>query len=340
MKSKILLTTLVLFFLLEIKSQDAVFSQFFSSPLNINPALTGNINGDWRVISNFRNQWNGVKSPFNTGTISFDSKLFQEKFANSTENGNHASIGAMMMYDQAMSGIVNSNYASLNFSYKLKLFENYSKHSLGIGFGAIYGHRKIDFNRLLFENQYVNGYGFFANLPTNEGNLSSMKPYLSVSTGLIYNISNEKSNFDIGVSAFHVNKPKQTFLKDTNQIIPIRLVAHANYERFINENLVLSVNSIYQVQSTASYYSFGTSVGYIVPQSVPTVMVNAGLWYWSKNAIIPYLGFTSGNLQVGFSHDITISKLNTSFTRPNTWEFSFIIRGAKRLSLAPPCPWK
>jgi type IX secretion system PorP/SprF family membrane protein len=332
--------TIMVSWLFSVKGQDPVFSQYFSSPLNINPALTGNINGDWRVITNFRNQWNGVKSPFNTGTISFDSKLFQERFANATENGNQLSVGGMMMYDKAMSGIVNSNYASLNFSYKLKLYENYSQHFLGIGFGAIYGHRKIDFNKLQFENQYVNGYGFFANMPANEGNLSSMKPYFSTSTGLLYTISNEKSNFDLGVSAFHVNKPKQTFLKDENQILPIRLVAHANYERYMSENLVLNINSIFQTQSTSKYYSFGTAVGYIIPRSMPLVMVNAGMWYWSNNAIIPYLGFTFGNMQLGFSHDITVSKLNTNFTRPNTWEFSFILRGAKTPSLAPPCPWR
>jgi hypothetical protein len=39
------------------KAQDPNFSQFFSSPLNINPALTANINADWRAIANFRDQW-------------------------------------------------------------------------------------------------------------------------------------------------------------------------------------------------------------------------------------------------------------------------------------------
>src|SRR5687767_8728276 len=40
--------------------QDPSFSQFFSSPLNVNPALTANINTDWRIISNIRNQWVGL----------------------------------------------------------------------------------------------------------------------------------------------------------------------------------------------------------------------------------------------------------------------------------------
>ena len=64
---------------IQAKAQDPSFSQFFSSPLNINPALTANINADWRVIANFRNQWIGPASPYITGTISYDAKMFRKK---------------------------------------------------------------------------------------------------------------------------------------------------------------------------------------------------------------------------------------------------------------------
>ena len=46
--------------------QDPSFSQFFASPLNINPALTGTINGKWRIISNFRDEWVTPASPYTT----------------------------------------------------------------------------------------------------------------------------------------------------------------------------------------------------------------------------------------------------------------------------------
>ena len=38
-----------LFFVKVARAQDPSFSQFFSSPLNINPALTANINADWKI---------------------------------------------------------------------------------------------------------------------------------------------------------------------------------------------------------------------------------------------------------------------------------------------------
>ena len=53
-----------------INAQDPSFSQFFASPLNINPALTANINSKWRLVTNFRDQWIGPASPYATGTVS------------------------------------------------------------------------------------------------------------------------------------------------------------------------------------------------------------------------------------------------------------------------------
>ena len=319
--------------------QDPSFSQFFSSPLNINPALTANINADWRLISNFRSQWLGPASPYVTGTVSYDSKIFQDKVPNLPDRDNFMGLGGMLMYDNAMNGVVKSTYASLNFSYNIKLYEEGSiKHRLGAGFGAIYGRRYIDFSRVDFEEQFT-GAGFNTNLPTGESALSNMKPYISVSAGLLYSFSMEKSNLDIGVAGFHLNKPKQTFLKDDNQQLPVRKVIHANFETYLNEKVVLNTNAIYQFQSAASYFSVGGALGYHLGDDDETLL-NGGLWYWSSNAIIPYIGLVYKNFQCGFSYDITISKLTQAARRPNTWEFSIILRGTKTPTGIIPCPWK
>jgi type IX secretion system PorP/SprF family membrane protein len=327
------------FVLIAIQSnaQDPNFSQFFSSPLNINPALTANINADWRAIANFRDQWISPASPYATGTISYDAKAFQKKIPN-VEEGNIFGIGGMLMYDKAMGGVVKSTYASANISYRVKLTSGETKHMFGAGFGTIYGHRRIDFSGIDFEEQFT-GYGFNTNLPTGETSLSSMKPYFSVSSGLLYSVTTQNSNFDIGISAFHLNKPKQTFLKDEKQYLPIRKVAHANFETFLSESVVLSVNAIYQSQQTAKYYSIGGALGYYLPTN-EDFMLNAGLWYWSKNAVIPYVGLSYKDYQFGLSYDVTASKLNQATEKPKTWELSLIIRGRNKPSFVIPCPWK
>jgi len=319
-------------------AQDPSFSQFFSSPLNINPALTANINADWRVISNYRDQWIGPASPYVTGTVSVDSKVMQQKTPDNIEN-NFIGVGGMLMFDHAMSGIVQSTYASVSLAYNIKISEtDRYLERLAIGFGAIYGHRRIDYNRVTFEEQFT-GFGFNTNLPTGESSLSNMKPYFSASTGVTYTATTEKTNFDIGVAAFHVNKPKQTFLKDENQILPIRKVAHTNFEMFINERTVLNVNGIYQYQKKAKYFSVGGAAGYYVGNDAEA-LITAGLWYWSDNALIPYVGLTYKKFQFGVSYDLTISKLNEAVRRPNSWELSLILRGERKPSGVIPCPWK
>ena len=191
---RISVLVILLIFSRSLNAQDPSFSQFFSSPLNVNPALTANINSDWRLISNFRDQWIGPASPYVTGTISYDSKIFQNKVPNVETEGNIMGIGGMLMFDHAMSGVVKSTYASLNLSYSIKISEteNYSER-IGVGFGAIYGSRNIDFSRVNFEEQFT-GFGFNTNLPTGETALSNMKPYFSASTGIVYSAKTLKSN--------------------------------------------------------------------------------------------------------------------------------------------------
>jgi type IX secretion system PorP/SprF family membrane protein len=237
-----------------------------------------------------------------------------------------------------MDGIVKSNYASLNLSYSIKLSEDPSIHRLTAGFGGSYGKRFVDFSRLTFEEQFT-GFGFNTSLPTGEMALSNMKGNFSANSGLTYSIRSQKRNLDVGIAGFHLNKPKQTFLKDENERLAVRKVIHANFETYINDFLVLNTNAIYQNQARAKYYSAGASLGYFFGEQ-QDMMFNAGMWYWSKNAVIPYIGLVYNNMQFGFSYDVTISSLREARRKPNTWEFSFIIRGVKDPTNIIPCPWK
>jgi len=247
-------------------------------------------------------------------------------------------IGAMIMYDYAMDGIVKSTYGSLNMSYSIKLSEEPSIHRLTAGFGGSFGKRYVDYSRLTFEEQFT-GYGFNKSLPTGEMALANMKGNFSANSGLTYSIRSEKKNFDIGIAGFHLNNPRQTFLKDENERLAMRKVVHANFETYLNDYLVLNTNAIYQNQSRAKYYSAGAALGYFLSNQ-QDMMFNAGIWYWSKNAIIPYIGLLYNDMQFGFSYDITISSLKEAQRKPNTWEFSFIIRGVKDPIASIPCPWK
>jgi type IX secretion system PorP/SprF family membrane protein len=332
---------IILSFLIYIpcRGQDPSFSQFFSSPLNINPSLTGHINEDWRVITNMRDQWIGPASPYSTGTICYDMKVLQNKAPNVKEK-NVFGIGSMLMYDYSMYGVVKGEYGSIDLAYNIKLSEDDygNSHRLGLGFGGTYVRKFVDFNSLNFQTQYT-GNGFDTNLPTGEAALSNMRPYFSLSAGAIYSYVTDQSNLDIGGAIFHLNHPMQTFLANPNQYLPRREVIHSNYERYMDDRVILNANGVYQYQSGASYFSIGGGLGYNLNDEGNTI-VNGGVWYWSKNAIIPYVGIAYMSFQIGLSYDATVSKLAAAMERPNTWELSLALRGKNKPSGIIPCPWK
>jgi type IX secretion system PorP/SprF family membrane protein len=316
-------------------AQDPSFSQFFSSPLNINPALTANISGKWRFISNFRDQWIGPASPYTTGTASFDISVLEDKIPEGSTFG----LGGMMMYDQAMQGALKSSSISLNTSYNITLADGDATHRLGIGIGGIFANKRVDFGKLSFGEQF-SGYGFNTSLPTGESALANMKPYLSTSIGALYSITTTYSNIDIGAAAFHLNKPKQSVLEDPNQYLAARYVGHANFETYINDQVVLNANGIYQRQQNTSYFSVGAALGYFLTGDPEDIVVSAGVWYWSNNAVIPYFGLMYHNMQFGISYDVTVSKLSRASEKPKSFELSLIIRGTRKPQGVIWCPWK
>jgi hypothetical protein len=131
-------------------------------------------------------------------------------------------------------------------------------------------------------------------------------------------------------------------MEDPNQYLAPRYVVHANYQNYLYDKLTVFANGIYQTQSKANYFSVGGGLGYFLTEEGQdnTIIVNAGLWYWSNNAIIPYIGMVYDNLQLGLSYDITTSKLSSAERRPQTFEISITIRGGDKLDNAIPSPWK
>src|SRR6187549_4151832 len=76
--------------------QDPNFSQFFVSPLTLNPALTGKFNGDFRIAGNYRDQWPAISKAFITSTVSFDMGILDGRLP----QGDTWGIGLMGMTDR------------------------------------------------------------------------------------------------------------------------------------------------------------------------------------------------------------------------------------------------
>ena len=318
MKKNILAIILV-FLISAINAQDPHFSQFFASPLTINPALAGNVNSDLRVFTNYRQQWLGNTTSYNTGTLSIDSRLFKEQLGEKRVLG----IGGFFMTDQSLNGYFKSTYGSLNASYSMAIDQD-GEHNIGIGLAGIYGDRRLDFSQLTFSEQFGSG-GFNTALPTGESSLSNLKPYISVASGLVYHYRGEETDINIGVSGYHYNRPRQSFLSDsTGNYLPTRFVTHFSMDNYLSENFSLSTNAIYQMQAKQGYFAAGAILNYGSMEGGEGKIFSTGLFYRSDDAIYPYAGLTINNFQLGLSYDVTVSKFKTNSFTPQTWELSLI----------------
>src|SRR3954451_21884956 len=94
-----------LFILLKAKAQDPHFSQFFASPLTLNPALTGKFDGDLRVTGNYRNQWPTINRAFTTTTVSADLPIMR----NSISSNDTWGLGIMGYTDQSANSALKFN---------------------------------------------------------------------------------------------------------------------------------------------------------------------------------------------------------------------------------------
>src|SRR5690242_4420914 len=102
------------------KAQDIHFSQFYASPLTLNPAFSGFHDGTFRVAGIYRNQWRSVTTPFQTFGVSFDMRLLQKKLKKDVFG-----VGGVVVYDKAGDGNLTNMGILASASYHKALKKNH-----------------------------------------------------------------------------------------------------------------------------------------------------------------------------------------------------------------------
>ncbi|MEO6682522.1 MAG: PorP/SprF family type IX secretion system membrane protein [Ginsengibacter sp.] len=315
------------------KAQDPHFSQFFASPLTLNPALTGKFDGTLRVGGNYRNQWPAFNNVYTTYTASVDFAIMKDNLPDYDTWG----IGIMALNDEAGGGVLKNTYLGLSTSYHKSLDED-GFQQLGIGFQGTYGQKRLDTRALKFEDM-LTPFGFTGItsdiFQTENLNLN----YLDVNAGIIYTSStNEDNNFYIGASMYHINRPKESFKGGSWNVSP-RTTLNAGGYFPVSDVLTLHASGIHQIQNRASETVIGGALSAAIdPESESPSNVYFGSWYRFKDALIPYIGLEFGGMRIGASYDINISSLKTGSQSRGGMEISliYIKRPAGHKGL--PCP--
>jgi type IX secretion system PorP/SprF family membrane protein len=299
--------------------QDPHFSQFFSSPLTLNPASTGNFNGIARVSANYRNQWPALGKAFVTSTVAVDGGLLK-KF---TPYNDQFSGGLLLLSDQTGNGILKENHLGISLAYQKGLDED-GIHSISIGFQASLSNLMFDAGKANFEDE-LSASGF--TLPSSELLLGRDlgKQYSDFHAGLLYQGAlGEAGLFYLGTSIYHLNKPKLGFNLNS-YYIRNRYNIHGGVYLPAGLSTTLHISGQYQHHFNYKEWMIGAALSKNLknlPRQYKEIYV--GMWIRNQDALIPYLGFEWNDLRIGFSQDLNISGKRTSANSYQSTEVSLI----------------
>lgn len=313
----LLVAVLILFAGQGVKAQDVVFSQFYANPLYMNPAFAGSKICP-RVSLNFRNQWPALVSAFTTVSASYDQYI----------ESLHGGVGAMLFTDrQGDHGALSTSMADVMYAFR---FQAGREVWVNAALQAGVVNTSLDWENLRFPDMIDRVNGF-------TGMTSAQMPdhtnvwYLDFAAGaLVYG-----PQWYAGFSAAHLTQPSNGFYGVTR--LPIKMTANVGALFNLAEDSrrtstlglgtpVISPNLVYQYQGGFHYFNYGVYLDWM-----PFLV---GCWYRqgleNSDAFIFQIGVQQDYFKVGYSYDVTVSKLanNTS--------------GAHELSVGImlPCPEK
>ncbi|MEO8403039.1 MAG: PorP/SprF family type IX secretion system membrane protein [Chitinophagaceae bacterium] len=317
---KLLLTLTICVSLVSVSNaQDPNFSQFFASPMTLNPALTGKFDGVYRFASNYRNQWPTINNAYTTMTASLDMGIMKNRIPETDQFG----IGIMGFSDKAGDGALRNTYYALSMAYHKGLDEN-GYNQIGAGFQGTYVNKRLDISNLKFQDQ-LTPFGFTGVTSEIFTNSEVNINYFDLNAGFIFNGStNGYNNYYVGASMYHINRPKESF-RGGNFVLNPRVTLQAGGKIPVGTYNALHIAANHSIQAKAHNTMIGAAFSLNVnnDEENPT-NVYLGSWYRFQDALIPYMGLEFGEWQLGASYDVNTSSLKAASNSRGGVEISLI----------------
>lgn len=317
---KFFLTGLILTATLFGKAQDPNFSQFFVSPLTLNPALTGKFDGNYRLGLNFRNQWPSINNAFRTYTASFDAGILKNRIPDYDQFG----IGVLGLTDKSGNGVLQHNYLGLSTAYHKALDES-GFHQIGLGFQGIYVNKRLNTDALKFEDM-LRSDGFTGLTTEDFTNYRLNLSYFDLSAGFFYNGTTDgANNFYLGGSMYHINRHEETFSDTGHYFMASRLTLQGGGMVPLGDYNAFHFSAMHSRQANAINTVIGGAYMLnINPDEWSPTNLYIGSWFRFGDAIIPYVGLEFGEFRFGASYDVNVSSLKPASNMRGGAEFSLI----------------
>ena len=318
-----------------LSAQEIHFSQFYLSPLKLNPAMTGVMNCNSRFTLNTRNQWASVlkDAAFKTYNFSYDNRI-------PVGRSDYFGWGMTFWGDRAGTSDFGTLTGKLSLAYSKKM-GGYRKtaHYLVVGGEFGVSQRSVNFLNLRYGTQF-DGNDFDPNLPTLENFGRDNFVFGDIGGGLLwYSVLDENTNFYVGASFAHLNRANQSFYFDRFVELYTKLTIHAGGELMIGRRIGLVPGIVYFSQGPSREINVGTNVKFLLGKRRQDYQAfQIGMWVRNArnfdtgtitDAVIASARFDYNNFAIGFSYDINTSELNAASNSNGGFELSLIYQICK-----------
>lgn len=311
---------------LEGKGQDVQYSQFFANQLDLNPAFAGS-QYYHRVISNYRNQWPEIGTPFVTYSVSYDRHLGKTK----------SGIGVQITQDRQGGAALRTTTVTGIYSYLVQI-----NRSAGVRFalGASMIQNYIDMEKMQFPDMIDPIYGsIYPHDPSNDPPIRK-KIAPDFSTGVLGFFD----KYTFGVAAQHLGQPALAFSSDAS--LPMKFTAHASAEFPITKNglrpVYYTINPLFMFQKQDKHVQMNYG-GFVNRNDL-----SFGAWFRQNfdrplNSIIGMFGYDTKVFRIAYSFDWTMSKLSSAGNGSHEISLIFLLgenpgKHRRRLRKPIPCP--
>ncbi|MFQ3578746.1 MAG: PorP/SprF family type IX secretion system membrane protein [Bacteroidales bacterium] len=328
---------ILLCFLENLYSQDIHFTQFYASPMTMNPAQTGFFDGDWRLSGIYRNQWRSVgKHPFSSAGLAFD-KIFRMY---------SSQINAGILYINDISGV--GNLTTNRFYVAGSYGRTIQGHFVQIGLQPGIVYETNDITKYSFDNQYELGNPeiFNRQLPNGETSFNSSIVYPDVNIGILWSKRLSKSiNPELGFTVFHINRPYRSLkgIKSDETHFPMRKSTYVGGKISLSHTNHIKPHIQYMFQKRADNLVIGGDFEHDLASNQIKSIFGGPLFRYGGSTNYDALALTTGlvykQVRVGLSYDINLSSLQQATKNKGAWEVSiiYISSSTKPLVIQIPC---
>jgi len=293
-------------------AQDHLYSQFFNSPLYLNPALTGQFKADLRMNLIYRNQWTAVP-----GTLSYVSGSIDWNIP-------RFGGGIGLLFTRSSEGTAYLDKTNLSGLYSYSIGSD--DFVLSFGLQAGFTNRKIDYSKLIFDDQLDPSLGIIPGAVSSATELPFNNKFYfdsGIGTNLVI------GEFNIGAALQHINQPNESFTGLPAKL-PMRINTHISYRLDLDPFQDMDDDDKTYVIPSVVYYKQDKFQSYSIGMQYKRRGVNVGISYRSgaqtgPSAVVLSLIFDlfinregGEKLRFGFSHDAAAQGLTYGNTAGST----------------------